>query len=193
MTLVLCRLDQPRFHAFPEDVKASMVAKTHPVPRHWPPLAAERVARLHPRYSGTASPTPRELYFRAGCEPRPPMVPVPPAAAKQRATARRNGRVAPSPSAAGGAAAGGGGGRRAAGEASGGARPVRVACCGEHTTHSAHPQFKPEYPGRLQRLLGPGYEVSDGSCPPGWPADLVSQQSGSKPLLHSCPCACPHA
>ena len=31
---------------------------------------------------------------------------------------------------------------------------MKVACCGEHTTHSSHPEFLPEYPGRLATLLG---------------------------------------
>ena len=37
----------------------------------------------------------------------------------------------------------------------------KVACCGEHTTHSSHPAFLPEYPGRVGELLGADYEVEN--------------------------------
>jgi hypothetical protein len=46
--------------------------------------------------------------------------------------------------------------------------PIRVACIGEHTTHSdlypptnreSQPPGKQEYPAMLQTLLGPQYDV----------------------------------
>ena len=30
---------------------------------------------------------------------------------------------------------------------------VKIACCGEHTTRSAHPEFLPEFPDRLAAAL----------------------------------------
>jgi hypothetical protein len=54
------------------------------------------------------------------------------------------------------------------------AAPIKVACIGEHTTHShafpadnreAQPIGSQEYPAQLQTLLGPGYEVRNfGDC-----------------------------
>ncbi len=54
------------------------------------------------------------------------------------------------------------------------AAPLKVACIGEHTTHShafpadnreAQPPGMQEYPAQLQTLLGPGYEVRNfGDC-----------------------------
>ena len=54
------------------------------------------------------------------------------------------------------------------------AAPIKVACVGEHTTHShafpagdreAQPVGMQEYPAQLQTLLGPGYEVRNfGDC-----------------------------
>eukprot|EP01045_Picozoa_sp_COSAG04_P032421 COSAG04_NODE_6350_length_1350_cov_1.347722_2_plen_148_part_00 len=38
---------------------------------------------------------------------------------------------------------------------------MRVACCGEHTTHSGHPEFLPEYPGRVDALLGSDVDVQN--------------------------------
>lgn len=42
-----------------------------------------------------------------------------------------------------------------------GATTMRVACCGEHTTHSGHPEFLPEYPGRVDALLGSEVDVQN--------------------------------
>jgi hypothetical protein len=36
---------------------------------------------------------------------------------------------------------------------------MRVACCGEHTTHSGHAEFLPEYPGRVGAILGTAADV----------------------------------
>src|SRR5258707_10592968 len=54
------------------------------------------------------------------------------------------------------------------------AAPIKVACIGEHTTHShafpadnreAQPPGNQEYPAQLQTLLGAGYEVRNfGDC-----------------------------
>jgi len=54
------------------------------------------------------------------------------------------------------------------------AAPIKVACIGEHTTHShafpadnreAQPPGMQEYPAQLQTLLGPGYQVRNfGDC-----------------------------
>jgi hypothetical protein len=54
------------------------------------------------------------------------------------------------------------------------AAPIKVACIGEHTTHShafpadnreAQPVGNQEYPAQLQALLGPGYDVRNfGDC-----------------------------
>ncbi len=54
------------------------------------------------------------------------------------------------------------------------AAPIKVACIGEHTTHShafpatnreTQPAGAQEYPAQLQTLLGPGYEVRNfGDC-----------------------------
>ena len=38
---------------------------------------------------------------------------------------------------------------------------IKVACIGEHTTHSHHLEFAQEYPAHLQTLLGAGYEVKN--------------------------------
>ena len=38
---------------------------------------------------------------------------------------------------------------------------MRVACCGEHTTLSGHPEFLPEYPGRVDALLGSDVDVQN--------------------------------
>jgi hypothetical protein len=42
---------------------------------------------------------------------------------------------------------------------------MRVACCGEHTTHSGHPEFLPEYPGRVAALLGSDVDVQNFGFP----------------------------
>src|SRR6476659_3643911 len=54
------------------------------------------------------------------------------------------------------------------------AAPIKVACIGEHTTHShafpatnreTQPVGKQEYPAQLQTLLGAGYDVRNfGDC-----------------------------
>jgi hypothetical protein len=45
--------------------------------------------------------------------------------------------------------------------------PVRVACVGEQTTHSAHRENDPEYPTRLQQLLGSQFVVVNFGLPKG--------------------------
>ena len=42
---------------------------------------------------------------------------------------------------------------------------MRVACCGEHTTHSGHPAFLPEYPARVASILGSTFEVENFGYP----------------------------
>jgi acyl-CoA thioesterase-1 len=39
--------------------------------------------------------------------------------------------------------------------------PIKVACIGEHTTHSHHLEYAQEYPAHLQTLLGSAYEVKN--------------------------------
>ena len=69
---------------------------------------------------------------------------------------------------------------------------TRVACCGEHTTHSSHPAFLPEYPERLANLLVAagkhGCEVSNFGFPTAVVTEAVSRPAetgGGKARLYS--------
>jgi GDSL-like lipase/acylhydrolase family protein len=45
--------------------------------------------------------------------------------------------------------------------------PIKVACVGEQTTHSAHRENDPEFPERLAALLGKGFQVMNFGLPKG--------------------------
>jgi hypothetical protein len=45
--------------------------------------------------------------------------------------------------------------------------PIKVACVGEQTTHSAHRENDPEFPERLAALLGKDFEVRNFGLPKG--------------------------
>jgi hypothetical protein len=68
---------------------------------------------------------------------------------------------------------------------------TRVACCGEHTTHSGHPAFLPEYPARVAASLGAAgkeYAVSNFGFPTAVVTEAVSRPAeagGGKARLYS--------